>query len=43
MTQRTDQVASTLKRATQMVLTRGLSDPRVQGIITVTRVYASVN
>jgi|TARA_B100000959_G_scaffold284567_1_gene356595 ribosome-binding factor A len=43
MTQRTDQVASTLKRATQTVLTRGLSDPRVQGIITVTRVDVSAD
>ena len=43
MTQRTDQVASTLKRAAQMVLSRGLSDPRVQGIITVTRVDVSAD
>jgi len=41
MTQRTDQVASTLKRATQEVLSRGLADPRVQGLITVTRVDVS--
>ncbi len=43
MTQRTDQVASTLMRATQDVLSRGLSDPRVQGIITVTRVDVSAD
>jgi ribosome-binding factor A len=43
MTQRTDQVASTLKRATQEVLTRGLADPRVQGLITVTRVEVSAD
>ncbi len=41
MTQRTDQVASTLRRATQDVLSRGLADPRVQGLITVTRVEVS--
>ena len=41
MTQRTEQVASTLKRAVQEVLSRGLSDPRVQGLITVTRVDVS--
>ena len=38
MTQRTDQVASTLQRATQNILSRGLADPRVQGLITITRV-----
>ena len=38
MTQRTDQVASTLKRALQDVLARGLADPRLKGLITVTRV-----
>ena len=41
MTQRTDQVASTLKRATQEVLSRGLADPRIHGLITVTRVEVS--
>ena len=41
MTQRTDQVASTLKKATQEVLSRGLADPRVQGLITITRVDVS--
>jgi ribosome-binding factor A len=41
MTQRTEQVASTLKRAIQEVLSRGLSDPRVQGLITITRVEVS--
>lgn len=43
MTQRTDQVASTLKRATQEILSRGLADPRVQGLITVTRVDVSAD
>jgi ribosome-binding factor A len=41
MTQRTDQVASALKKATQEVLSRGLADPRVQGLITITRVDVS--
>ena len=43
MSQRTDQVASTLKRATQEVLSRGLADPRVQGLLTVTRVDVSAD
>lgn len=43
MTLRTDQVASTLKRATQEVLSRGLADPRAQGLITVTRVDVSAD
>lgn len=43
MTQRTDQVASTLRRATQDILSRGLADPRVQGLITVTRVDVSAD
>lgn len=38
MKQRTEQVASTLKRAVQEVLSRGLSDPRVRGLITIVRV-----
>lgn len=41
MTQRTDQVASTLKRATQDILSRGLADPRIRGLVTVTRVEVS--
>jgi ribosome-binding factor A len=43
MTQRTEQVASTLKRATQNILSRGLADPRIQGLITVTRVDVSAD
>ena len=38
MTQRVDQVAATLKRTLQDVLARGLADPRVRGLITVTRI-----
>ena len=41
MTQRTEQVASTLKRALQEVLSRGIADPRVQGLITITRLEVS--
>ena len=37
-TQRRTQVASTLQRAIGQVLARGLSDPRVSGLISVTRV-----
>lgn len=37
-TQRRTQVASALKRAIGQVLARGLSDPRVSGLISVTRV-----
>ena len=43
MSQRTEQVASTLKRAVQEVLSRGISDPRIQGLITVTRVDVSAD
>jgi ribosome-binding factor A len=43
MTQRTEQVASTLKRAVQEVLSRGLADPRIQGLITVTRIDVSAD
>lgn len=38
MTQRTDQVASLLREAVQRVLARGLQDPRIRGLITVTSV-----
>ena len=43
MTQRTEQVASTLKLAVQEVLSRGLADPRIQGLITVTRIDVSAD
>jgi len=43
MTQRTEQVASTLKRALQEVLSRGLADPRVKGLITITRIDVSAD
>jgi len=41
MTQRTEQVAATLKRAIQDVIVRGLSDPRVKGLITITQIEVS--
>src|SRR5690554_1426365 len=38
MVQHQEQVASVLQRAVQTVLTRGLNDPRIRGLITVTSV-----
>jgi ribosome-binding factor A len=38
---RTAKVAGELQRAIQNVLTRGLSDPRMRGIVTVTKVTVS--
>ena len=38
MTQRSDQVASLIHRAVQTVLGRGLNDPRIRGLVSVTRV-----
>ena len=38
MTVRNVQVASIIQRAVQVLLTRGLSDPRVRGLVSVTRV-----
>ena len=38
MSRRTEQIASLLERALQDVLARGLEDPRVKGLITVTGV-----
>jgi ribosome-binding factor A len=39
MSHRKEQVASTLQRAIQQVLVKGLNDPRVRGLITVTEVH----
>ena len=39
MSHRKEQVASTLLRAIQQVLGKGLADPRVRGLITVTDVH----
>lgn len=41
MVQHQEQVASVLQRAVQAVLARGLNDPRIKGLITVTSVKVS--
>jgi ribosome-binding factor A len=41
MNRRTEQIASTLQRAVQDVLARGLSDPRISGLVTVTGVVVA--
>ncbi len=41
MTVHNDQVASVLRRAVQEIISRGLNDPRVRGMISVTRVRLS--
>lgn len=41
MSHRREQIASVIHRAVQNVFTRGLSDPRVRGMITVTEVEIS--
>lgn len=41
MSTHVEQVESLIKRAVQTVLTRGLSDPRVRGLISVTKVKVS--
>ncbi len=41
MSRRAEQIASTIRRAVQAVLDRGLQDPRVSGMITVTGVKLS--
>ncbi|MHC4217063.1 MAG: 30S ribosome-binding factor RbfA [Planctomycetota bacterium] len=38
MTHRPDQVASLIQRAVQAVIGRGLSDPRIRGLVSVTKV-----
>jgi ribosome-binding factor A len=38
MSTRTDKVASVIRHAVQDVITRGLNDPRVRGLISVTKV-----
>ena len=38
MTQRTEQIASVIQVAVQRVITRGLNDPRVRGLISITKV-----
>jgi ribosome-binding factor A len=41
MSHRKEQLASALHRAVQAVITRGLNDPRIRGMISVTRVQVS--
>jgi ribosome-binding factor A len=41
MTFRKQQIESTLKRAVSQVLSRGLSDPRIAGLVSVTRLEVS--
>lgn len=41
MSQRSDQVAGLLREAIQKVIAKGLHDPRVKGLITVTRITVS--
>jgi ribosome-binding factor A len=41
MSQRTAQIASVIQTAVQRVITRGLNDPRVRGLISVTKVEVS--
>ena len=41
MSRRTQQVAGELRQAVQEVLARGLSDPRVRGLVTITEVTLS--
>lgn len=41
MSHRTEQVASTVQRAVQSIFVRGLGDPRIRGMITVTSVKVS--
>lgn len=38
MSQRTEQIASVIHTAVQRVITRGLNDPRVRGLVSVTKV-----
>ncbi len=38
MSHRVEQITSTLQRAVQTVISRGLNDPRVRGLVSVTKV-----
>jgi ribosome-binding factor A len=38
MSHRTEQITSTIQRAVQTVIGRGLNDPRVRGLVSVTKV-----
>lgn len=43
MSRRTDQIASLIRRAVQSRLSRGLNDPRVRGLISVTQVTVAAD
>ena len=43
MSRRTDQVASLIRRAVQSRLSRGLNDPRVRGLVSVTQVTVAAD
>ncbi len=43
MSKRTDQIASLIRRAVQSRLSRGLNDPRVRGLISVTQVTVAAD
>jgi ribosome-binding factor A len=38
MSQRTEQISSVIRHAVQRVLSRGLNDPRIRGLVSVTKV-----
>ncbi len=38
MSHRAEQISSTIQRAVQTVISRGLNDPRVRGLVSVTKV-----
>jgi ribosome-binding factor A len=41
MTHRTEQLASVIQAAVQRVITRGLNDPRIRGLISITKVQVA--
>ncbi len=43
MTQRTEQVASLIRNAVQSTVSRGLHDPRIRGLISITQVTVSAD
>lgn len=43
MSRRADQIASVLHRALEEVIARGFNDPRIQGLVSVTRVSVSAD
>ena len=41
MANRVEQISSTIQRAVQTVISRGLNDPRVRGLVSVTKVLVN--